>query len=108
MPPVHALTADNTAAFYPPHWSLPVGNTSAQWDLEEIRSSSAPGDLLCFSGAHLHASVPNTSGLTRFSVETRTVNADDVQHGRAAANVDGAAPHVAAGRFRSVTDGGSP
>ena len=93
------------------YWSRPIENTSADWDLDAIRerrrgasgedipivpeplepvdTSSElrvviePGDLLCFSGAHLHASVPNISGRTRCSVELRTVNLDDIE--RAAA-----------------------
>lgn len=34
----------------------------------------AVGSLAMFSGAQLHVSLPNRSGLTRFSVETRTVS----------------------------------
>ncbi|GMQ90373.1 MAG: hypothetical protein BMS9Abin10_0744 [Gammaproteobacteria bacterium] len=48
-----------------------------------------PGDLLCFSGAHLHASVPDESGRARFSIETRTVNFDDLRDSYGAPNVDG-------------------
>ena len=51
-----------------------------------------PGDLLCFSGAHLHASVPNTSAEARVSVELRTVNRDDLEEGRGAPDLDGRAP----------------
>jgi hypothetical protein len=48
-------------------------------DLEaEFRVVCPPGGLIMFSGAHLHATVPNTSGLTRFSVDFRTVHTDDV------------------------------
>ena len=47
-----------------------------------------PGDVLSFSSAHLHGSVPNTSNQTRYSVEMRTVNAKDLMTGRAAPNVD--------------------
>ena len=68
----------------------------------ELRIVIEPGDLLCFSGAHLHASVPNTSGITRFSVELRTVNAEDVQGRRGAPNVDGEAPRVAWRWFKGI------
>ncbi|HEV8045458.1 MAG TPA: hypothetical protein VGP38_09775, partial [Rubrobacter sp.] len=117
-----------TMAFYGEYWEKPLKNTSGEWDLEEIRAgrSSAPvvpeptetvdtaselrpviepGDLLCFSGAHLHASVPNTTGVARFSVEVRTVDAGDAADGRGAPNVDGEAPRVASGWFRHVDDG---
>jgi hypothetical protein len=73
----------------------------------ELRPVIEPGDLLCFSGAHLHASVPNTSGVARFSVEVRTADAGDAAGGRGAPNVDGEAPRVAAGWFRHV-DAGTP
>jgi hypothetical protein len=37
-----------------------------------------PGSALLFSGAHLHASIPNESGRSRFSVDFRTVDRRDV------------------------------
>ncbi|GGK75804.1 hypothetical protein [Amphritea balenae] len=54
-----------------------------------------PGDLLCFSSAHLHASVPNNTGLTRYSYELRSFNLDDIAQQRMPVNVDNAAtkPH---------------
>jgi ectoine hydroxylase-related dioxygenase (phytanoyl-CoA dioxygenase family) len=63
-----------------------------------------PGDLLCFSGAHLHASVPNTSGVTRFSLEARTVNVDDVASRRGAPNLDGQAPRIPLDWFHHIED----
>jgi hypothetical protein len=126
--PIYTISPGRTMAFYGEYWEKPLKNTSGEWDLEEIRTgrSSAPvvpeptetvdtasdlrpviepGDLLCFSGAHLHASVPNTTGVARFSVEVRTVDAGDAKDGRGAPNVDGEAPHVASGWFRHVDDG---
>jgi hypothetical protein len=132
--PIYRISADRTVAFYPGYWSRPVKNTSGDWDLEEIRAQKSrgaptkpavpepsepvdpaselrvviePGDLLCFSGAHLHAGVPNSTGVARFSVEARTVDAEDVALGRGAPNVDGAAPHVALSWFHSVERGTS-
>jgi hypothetical protein len=71
----------------------------------ELRIVIEPRDLLCFSGAHLHASVPNTSGQTRFSVEVRTVLLDDIVAGRGAPNLDGRAPRVPLEWFRRIPDG---
>jgi hypothetical protein len=65
----------------------------------------APGDLLLFSAAHAHAGVPNRTGRTRISLETRTVLIDDVRAGRGAPNIDGDAPWMAPGWFRRVSDG---
>ena len=45
---------------------------------------------MIFSGNQLHSTVPNTSGRTRFSIDFRTVNVDDVVMRREAPNVDSA------------------
>jgi hypothetical protein len=50
-----------------------------------------PGDVLNFASAHLHASVPNSSNATRYSVEMRTVNQLDLAQGARAPNIDNAA-----------------
>lgn len=129
--PIYPITWGRTIAFYPEYWSRPLANTSAEWDLEEIRAQKSggtkaaiplvpepleppdttselrlviePGDLLCFSGAHLHASVLNTTGVARFSVEVRTVDARDELRGRGAPNVDGKTPRVALDWFQHVS-----
>lgn len=132
--PLRPLSEERTIAFYPGYWLEPIANTSADWDLAEIRARRRageptddlpivpeptepvataselrmviePGDLLCFSGAHLHASVPNTSGETRVSVELRTVSRDDLAQGRSAPDVDGRAPATPLYWFRSMVDG---
>lgn len=131
--PLYPLARERTLALYPRQFARAVANDSAGWDLEELRRRRhegggagyprlpvateaaepadelrveiEPGDLLCFSGAHLHASVPNTTGLARFNVETRTVDLDDVRAGRGAPNVDGRAPRVATDWFRRLADG---
>jgi hypothetical protein len=46
------------------------------------------GGLIEFSGQHLHSSVPNHSGRTRFSIDFRTVHIGDIEAGRSAPNVD--------------------
>ena len=61
-----------------------------------------PGDLLCFSGAHLHASRPNRTGRTRLSIDTRIFERNDARAGRGAVNVDGRAPRVAWDWFRCL------
>ena len=132
--PLRALTDERTIALYPEYWSKPIANTSAEWDLAEIRERRRagepiddlpivpapseppstgselrmvvePGDLLCFSGAHLHASVPNVSDGTRVSVELRTVNRDDLERGRGAPDLDGRAPETPLHWFQSMVDG---
>jgi hypothetical protein len=56
----------------------------------DLRVVPEPGGVLLFSAAHLHSSVPNTSGRTRFSIDFRTVHIDDVRSHRGAPNVDAA------------------
>lgn len=46
------------------------------------------GGLIQFSGTHLHASIPNHSGKTRFSIDFRTVHFGDSRDHIGAANVD--------------------
>lgn len=133
--PLHRVTAARALAFYPRSWETPVPNSSASWDLELLRRQRRdgasvtvplvpaptsppdpvdalvvviqPGDLLLFSGAHLHATVPNTSGAPRYSVEMRTVDLGDVRAGRGAPNVDGHAPRMPLEWFRNIDDGTS-
>ena len=54
----------------------------------QIRLICPAGGLILFSGAQMHSTVPNTSGRTRFSIDFRTVNAEDVAQRRGAVNVD--------------------
>jgi hypothetical protein len=54
----------------------------------QVRLVVPPGGIVVFSGAHLHSSVPNTSGYTRFSIDFRTVNIDDARDGLGAPNLD--------------------
>jgi hypothetical protein len=54
----------------------------------QVRVITKVGGILMFSGAHLHSTVPNFSGKTRFSIDFRTVHLDDVRAFRGARNVD--------------------
>jgi hypothetical protein len=56
----------------------------------QLRVVCRPGGLLLFSAAHMHSTVPNTTGVTRFSIDFRTVHLDDVAQRRGAENVDSA------------------
>ena len=126
--PVFPLEPGATMVVWPTLLDRPLSNTSADWDLERLRESPgrhpllpelrgtvgaapevpiliAPGDLLCFSGAHLHASRPNRTGRVRVSVDSRTVDLADIRAGRGAMNVDGSAPRVGHAWFHRVSDG---
>lgn len=54
----------------------------------QIRPIVPAGGVILFSAAHLHSTVPNSSGATRFSIDFRTVNRADLEAGLAAANLD--------------------
>ncbi len=55
---------------------------------DEVRVIIEPGSLFCFSGAHLHGGLANTTDETRFSIETRTIHLEDIADGRSAPNID--------------------
>lgn len=130
--PLYPLSAQRTILFYPSLWAEPVSNTSAAWDFEVLKALMAegkaerypvlpvateelpaaaampvvlqPGDLLAFSGQHLHGSVATEAGIARFSTESRTVTLRHVTAGLAAPNVDGCAPRVVPDWFQHMVD----
>jgi Phytanoyl-CoA dioxygenase (PhyH) len=71
---------------------------------QELVLLPAPGEVLLFSGAQLHASIPNTSGRARFSVDFRTVDARDLMAGRGAPLVDVYCTGTAIRDFLNVAD----
>ncbi|HTF25991.1 MAG TPA: hypothetical protein VK937_19115 [Candidatus Limnocylindria bacterium] len=70
----------------------------------QIRVIAPPGGVLLFSAAQMHSSVPNNSGRTRFSIDFRTVNVDDVVARRGAPNVDSACTGTTMGDYLRGTD----
>ncbi len=70
----------------------------------EIRIAGGAGDVFMFSSNHLHASAPNTSGVTRFSYDLRTINIEDVRAGRGPRNVDSGATGTTLTDFLRVSD----
>lgn len=69
----------------------PQPHAEEEMELEpQIRLVPPPAGLIMFSGAQMHSTVPNTSGKTRFSIDFRLVNIDDVANRRGAPNVDSA------------------
>lgn len=133
--PVWPVSVDRTIGIFPARWHSPVSNSSAEWSYSElmqcIRGDGSmeypmlpqctappslaeavpvviePGDIMAFSGAHLHCSMPNQSGLVRISTETRTVSAHDLRYSRAAKNVDCSASVSHFDWFRHIESGES-
>ena len=74
-------------------------------DLEpQVRIVPEPGGAIVFSGAQMHSTVPNTSGRTRLSIDIRTINLDDVEADRGAANIDDASTGSSLMDYRRCSD----
>jgi hypothetical protein len=64
-----------------PHIEEPV-------ELDDLRLTAPVGGVMVFSAAHLHSSVENRTGVTRYSIDFRTVHRGDVEQEIGAPNVD--------------------
>jgi len=70
----------------------------------QFRLICEPGAVYQFSAAQLHSTVPNTSELTRYSIDFRTVHLDDVWSRTGAPNIDSACTGTSMGDFLKGTD----
>src|SRR5262245_24791799 len=78
----------------------PLPRATEPMELEpQTRLLPAAGGMLLFSGAQMHSSVPNTSGVTRYSIDFRTVHIDDVEAFAGAPNVDAACTGTTLGDY---------
>ena len=121
--PLFPVEPGATMEIWPGYFDRPVPNSSAEWDIEALRAAGGsypllpeaarpeepgepvliePGELLCFSAAHLHASRPNRTGRTRISIDLRTVDATDRG---GAPNVDGKTRRTSYEWFHRLSDG---
>lgn len=110
--PLFELTGTRTMLIWPEAFDRPIANTAADWDYDTLLSRTvpdypqlpeatepppgppvpvliSPGEILAFSAAHLHAGISDNSGLTRFSLDTRSLWDGDIHQGRGAPDVDG-------------------
>lgn len=55
---------------------------------EEIVVVTPPGGMLLFAASHLHSSIPNSTGKTRFSIDFRVVHKGDLLARRGSPNSD--------------------
>jgi hypothetical protein len=125
--PVYDVTEDNAMALHPEYFNRAVVNDSAVYDYSEwndVRVGARPlpgptepvdllsstvfvapvGGILEYSGHHLQSDVPNASGRTRFSIDFRTVDVDDIRAGLGARNVDGRCTGSSIRDFTSAAD----
>jgi len=133
--PILPIRKDNSMAFDLDGFGRAVPNTSAGFDYyrnntQRLRTAAqltseeqarpgaidhkaaqelvvlpSPGSVLLFAGAQLHTSIPNTSGLARYSVDFRTVDARDLAAGRGAPIADADCTGTAIRDFHNIGDG---
>jgi hypothetical protein len=133
--PVFPIREDNSMAFDPGGFGRAVPNTSGTFDYyrnnsqrlntakqvgreeqsrpgaidhkaaQELIVLPSPGSVLLFAGAQLHTSIPNTSGLARYSVDFRTVDVRDLVAGKGAPVADADCTGTAIRDFRNIADG---
>jgi hypothetical protein len=70
----------------------------------QIRLVCPVGGAYLFSAAQLHSTVPNTSNVTRYSADFRTVHFDDVLGRVGARNIDSACTGTTMGDYLRATD----
>ncbi len=70
----------------------------------ELRVVGAAASTLIFSAQQLHATVPNTSGQTRFSIDFRTTHIDDLRERRGANIIDSGSTGSTIYDFRRASD----
>lgn len=129
--PICPISKARTITIFPDYWLKPIANNSEDWDITELRKSrhfnkkshyptiprlleettgarvsviADPGDMVAFSGAHLHESTAEDSLRARVSFDFRIVNLRDMQSGLSAPNCDGRAKNVNSGWFFRFTD----
>jgi len=56
----------------------------------QLRLICPPGGMVVFAAAHMHSTVPNSSGRTRISIDFRTVHLDELEVRGGAPNLDSA------------------
>jgi hypothetical protein len=70
----------------------------------QVRLVTPPGAVLVFSAGQMHSTVPNITGRTRFSIDFRTVNLDDLVSRHAAPNLDSECTGTTLRDYLRVTD----
>jgi hypothetical protein len=133
--PLYPYEATNGIEFYLEHFDRSIANTTAEWRYEQFATARQqqlaelkpvlksipsllekpsgavfkpviePGELLCFSAAHLHGSGINYTQQCRFSYETRTVNLKDIHSGGKARNIDNDSSAQLLKLFNKISDG---
>jgi hypothetical protein len=94
-----------TAAQHTDKDPRPLPRATAPVEIEpQVRLVPPAGGMILFSGAQMHSSVPNTSGVTRISIDFRTVHLGDAMAFRGAPNVDSACTGTTMGDYLRGSD----
>lgn len=80
------------------HHPLPMEEITTD---TEFRVAGDSGDMIVFSGSHLHGTVPNHSGRVRYSIDFRVFYAEDLRRRVGAKNQDNAVINLEFG-FRDL------
>lgn len=71
---------------------------------DEMRIVLKSAESILFSASHVHATVPNCSGRTRFSLDFRTVHINDLRTNVGSPNIDNRSRGSTLGDFLRATD----
>lgn len=125
--PICDFASASSVAFHPLYWKQAVKNDSDQFSQgqdyktnfreaefphpvetvgiePEVRVVFPASGIMLFSGAQMHSAVPNTSGLTRYSLDLRTVHYDEAVAGSGAPNLDSQSTVALLTDFMRATD----
>jgi hypothetical protein len=81
-----------------------LGRTREDGAARTARAVGPAASSILFSAAQLHSTAPNTSGRTRFSLDFRTVNLDDLVGRVGAPNIDNSSTGTTARDFLRASD----
>jgi hypothetical protein len=70
----------------------------------QVRVICDVGGIYLFSAAHLHSTVPNTSGQVRYSIDFRTVHLEDAIRRIGAPNIDSSCTGTTMGDYMRASD----
>jgi hypothetical protein len=70
----------------------------------QVRIVTPPGGMVVFSAAHMHSSIPNFTGKTRFSIDFRTVHLGDLQNDKGATNIDSHCTGTTVGDYLQLSE----
>ncbi|MEO0368807.1 MAG: hypothetical protein AAF197_08480 [Pseudomonadota bacterium] len=96
-----AARSENKRSERVPYPSAPTPTQAVNME-QAVPVIVEPSELLCFSGAHLHTTIPNQSQLARVSLELRTMHTMHDELNLSAPNIDCADGQKMVGWFKNA------